>query len=308
MEWIIYKHTSPSGKVYIGQTKNGKYRWKGGKSAYHNGKKLVHAIEKYGWDNFTHEILEEHIPTQNEANLREIYWIQYYNSYANGYNMTKGGHHISKKAKIANSKQIIQLDDDFNIINEFESIVSAAQHVNVSPQGIGQCTIGKSCKAAGYYWALKSDYPELKNIKISKYNNAIWCYELEQAFDNTKEAALYVNADYSCINRALKSKTNLCKGYHWCVYSQKHTYIPPAYSREYNGGKSRQRKIICVESKEIFNSITEASNKYGISTQNLSQNCCKNHRTAKGLHFAYLDEYNDNWKPAECYTTEKRKK
>ena len=308
MEWIIYKHTSPSGKVYIGQTKRGTLRWKGGKSAYASSKKLVQAIEKYSWKNFTHEIIESGILSQEEANDREIFWIEFYDSYKNGYNMTKGGSFVSEEVRASASKNIIQLDSNFDIITEFASITEAAQAVDVSPQGIGQCVIGNQSQAAGYYWALKSDYPELPHIKISKYNRAIWCYELQRAFDSIKEAAIFCDTAHSVIAKALTSKTNYACGYHWCFYSQKDTYAPPNYNREYNGGKAKQRKVICVEQKEIFDSLSDASKKYGISVQNLSQNCCKGHRTAKGLHFAYVDEYNNDWKPFEEYNTDKRKK
>lgn len=47
------------------------------------------AINKYGKTNFTIEVIEE-IESTN-LNDREKYWIEYYDSYNNGYNSTKGG-------------------------------------------------------------------------------------------------------------------------------------------------------------------------------------------------------------------------
>ena len=47
------------------------------------------AIKKYGKQNFTLEIVET--VNKNYLNEREIYWIQKYNSYDNGYNSNKGG-------------------------------------------------------------------------------------------------------------------------------------------------------------------------------------------------------------------------
>ena len=65
-EIIIYRYTSPSNKVYIGITYNIKRRWYDGNGYLHkkkNGKYnqplFARAILKYGWDNFTHEILVE---------------------------------------------------------------------------------------------------------------------------------------------------------------------------------------------------------------------------------------------------------
>lgn len=47
------------------------------------------AVRKYGFENFEYSIIEECEP--NELNEKEKYWISYYDSYHNGYNMTPGG-------------------------------------------------------------------------------------------------------------------------------------------------------------------------------------------------------------------------
>lgn len=83
MEIYIYKHTSPSGKCYIGQTTNPKNRWKS--SAYRSCPKFYRAIQKYGWCNFTHEIIFT-CYDEFEANRKEEYFIEKYNSVINGYN------------------------------------------------------------------------------------------------------------------------------------------------------------------------------------------------------------------------------
>lgn len=46
-------------------------------------------MNKYGISNFTFEIIEE--CDKQSLNEREIYWIEYYDSFHNGYNMTIGG-------------------------------------------------------------------------------------------------------------------------------------------------------------------------------------------------------------------------
>jgi group I intron endonuclease len=90
MEYCIYKHTSPSGKSYIGQTKNYEYRSK----QHIKTKKCPlfrNAIDKYGWDNFTHEILKSEL-TIEEANLWEENLIKEHNTLSpNGYNLVNGG-------------------------------------------------------------------------------------------------------------------------------------------------------------------------------------------------------------------------
>lgn len=100
--WVIYKHTliedcEHYGWSYIGQTCTPtKIRWKSGYGYTKNNQVFRSAIDKYGWDKFTHEIIEEGIQTLEEANEREKYWIAYYHTFirdpeCRGYNMTPGG-------------------------------------------------------------------------------------------------------------------------------------------------------------------------------------------------------------------------
>lgn len=81
-------------KRYIGQTLYPEERYKSHISNLGNyeGRKLFYrAMNKYSnitdWD---YTILESNIK-ESELNNREIYWIDYYDSYKNGYNMTMGG-------------------------------------------------------------------------------------------------------------------------------------------------------------------------------------------------------------------------
>lgn len=94
VKYLVYKHTSPSGKSYIGQTKNYNKRCR-----YHQSYKeciaFYLAIQKYGWDNFTHEILKDNL-TIEEANYWEEFYIKYYQSlFPHGYNIEAGGRNSS---------------------------------------------------------------------------------------------------------------------------------------------------------------------------------------------------------------------
>jgi len=107
---IIYKHQNKiNNKCYIGQTKNStEKRWGKNGSRYVKSSNIhfSNAIQKYGWDNFTHEIIAE-CETQEEANLLESKYIELYDSLNNGYNMTSGGNlkkTISKETRELQSK------------------------------------------------------------------------------------------------------------------------------------------------------------------------------------------------------------
>ena len=91
MGYTVYKHISPSGKVYIGITKRKpEYRWNKGKGYREDQLLFYRAIKKYGWDNITHEILYTGLSEKDAKNI-EISLIRQYKSLGMSYNITDGG-------------------------------------------------------------------------------------------------------------------------------------------------------------------------------------------------------------------------
>lgn len=91
-EYCVYMHTAPNGKVYIGQTmQKPEHRFGNGKG-YKKCPFLNNAIEKYGWDNFSHEILRDGL-TREEADYYEAFYIDLFGSCDRryGYNLRSGG-------------------------------------------------------------------------------------------------------------------------------------------------------------------------------------------------------------------------
>lgn len=97
----IYKITNKiSGKCYIGQAVDIRARLQDHVSSYKRGKQVVlyEAIRKYGINNFEVTILviintfgKTQDEIKKELNAQESFYINLYNSYKNGYNMTPGG-------------------------------------------------------------------------------------------------------------------------------------------------------------------------------------------------------------------------
>lgn len=105
-------------KVYIGQTTQGsKIRFKQHlKLLKCNQNQLIHkAIKKHGKENFYYEVLEFNIDISYLDN-REEYWIDYYNSFKNGYNLCAGGKQSRKKC---NQELLNNLDC---IIDEYKTL------------------------------------------------------------------------------------------------------------------------------------------------------------------------------------------
>ena len=85
----IYKVTNKiNGKVYIGQSVDIGKRWRQHMTA-EDDNYFHKAIQKYGVENFEWEIIEK--CKKKDLDEREIYWIEYYDSFNKGYNCTKGG-------------------------------------------------------------------------------------------------------------------------------------------------------------------------------------------------------------------------
>ena len=90
--YLVYKHTAPNGKVYIGITsQKPEKRWHGG-SNYSTQPYFYNAIKKYGWDSFDHVIIRDGL-TEEEARIAERKLIKRYDSRNRdkGYNITPGG-------------------------------------------------------------------------------------------------------------------------------------------------------------------------------------------------------------------------
>jgi group I intron endonuclease len=105
----IYKITSPSGRVYIGQSINIERRFRYYKSiACKEQIKIYNSLLKYGVDAHIFEVLE--LCETEELNNRERHYQDLYDSVANGLNLLyvksehfNGGHSEESKKKISDS-------------------------------------------------------------------------------------------------------------------------------------------------------------------------------------------------------------
>ena len=112
---IIYCYTNKiNGKKYVGQTINPEQRYNAHKSNYQNPShteynSLIHkAFRKYGFDNFTYEVLVKGIDDINVLNELEIYYIKKFNCQTpNGYNVEAGGKNCAKPKTLEHRKKEI---------------------------------------------------------------------------------------------------------------------------------------------------------------------------------------------------------
>lgn len=103
-DYLVYLHTFPNGKYYVGITcQDIQRRWRDGKG--YEGQPVYDAIIKYGWDNIKHEIIMTGL-SKEDAEQKEIEMIAKLHSlsHQNGYNIETGGYCPSKLSEETKAK------------------------------------------------------------------------------------------------------------------------------------------------------------------------------------------------------------
>lgn len=93
--YCVYVHINKiNGKKYVGQTVKGNKpwrRWDNG-NGYVNCKYFYHAIKKYGWDNFEHEVIANNLTAEEADNFERLLIVKLDTMNPDkGYNLEPGG-------------------------------------------------------------------------------------------------------------------------------------------------------------------------------------------------------------------------
>lgn len=341
----IYKITAKhNGKVYIGQSKDIYARWKGHWKEVRAGSNtyLHNTMRKYGEDNFEYEIIEE--CSQDIINDREIYWINYYDSFNNGFNLTTGGDGVKNKKYTEEekeqirkrmfinkiSKPVYQINKDGKILKEWRSCKEIAKTLNVLSSNIHDTLKHKDGYrfAYGYIWVYKEEYDDSmfdinlylninKNIEknkiyqINKNNDLVHIWEdIDDILIKNKKYKK--SSIYACCNKYRKTiygyvweyESNYDPNYDYSLYFCKETTSKYIYQFDTEGNFIKE-----------YNSIVEASLITGIEKTTISQ--CARHilKTAGGyiwlfskdkdLINEYLDVKHKNYRKIYCFNNNK---
>lgn len=189
--WCVYVHISPSNKYYVGITsQKPEQRWSNG-NGYKSCPAFHNAIVKYGWNNFYHEIIAEHL-SESEAKRFEIVLIDKLKSSNKnfGYNITLGGsgtvgvchygmnnpffgrkHSKSSKVAIGLStenrwqngkyrdicKPVHQFDIHGNYIASYDNMQNAERATGISHSWISKVCRKELYSTHGYIWVYQSE-------------------------------------------------------------------------------------------------------------------------------------------------------
>lgn len=296
---IIYViRNKVNNKLYIGQTteKGGfdrRYRHDLFKNT-HN-KHLKSSIQKYGIENFEIDKEFDIAYSKDELDRLEDMYIKIYDCIDNGYNDKTGG---------SNGKPSEETKQKIGRANR------GKHHTEEAKQRMSEAKKGKHLTEEH-----KQKLSEIMKGKLVGENNPVAkkviCVTTQEVFNTMTEAG----KAHSIKNVSHISK--VCIGeQHSCGKLQDGTPLVWMYYDEYlesskdiieekiyksttaNSGKNnpKSKKVICITTKEVFETITEGSKKYNISRQTLTD-CCRHRRESAGningikLVWMYYDEY-----------------
>ena len=200
--YTIYKHTNTiTNKSYIGLTKHTvKKRFNQHKKdafRHRNGKlpsfAFYNAIRKHGTTCWTSEVLEENLSYEN-ANIREQYYIKYFNTYAEGYNSTIGGDHKFPESVYVKGENHHQADTKIYTFYHIDGSVFTGNKFQFMTTVFGEIirssrlALNKLIQGKAYSyrnWFL--DYSHIQKIKekrLQKFKNKL--YKEYLAVEKTK--------------------------------------------------------------------------------------------------------------------------
>lgn len=249
--YTVYMHKNKiNGKVYIGITKRKpQYRWNDGKG--YKNQYFKRAIKKYGFDNFEHKILYKNL-TQKEAEQKEIELISYYKSSERdfGYNISKGG----------------------MVNNGVPCKEETKQKISKANRGTKNGMYGKH-------------HTEKEKEKISKASKKLW----ENKKHREKMLKILNKSKHDFPKGHIPWNKGM-KGVRLSNYGFEKGHVPPFKGKKvpYEIYEHRCKKVICVETGEIFKSVNEAQRMKKCS--NISQVCKGIRILAGGYHWRYYEE------------------
>ena len=171
----IYKFTNKiNNKKYIGQSFSLERRYKQHKNN-HNipvlsdyNTKFYRALRKYGFENFDYEVIEIYEGDDKEVlNEKERYWIEYYDSFYNGYNGNLGGEKVTERGELhpmhkLTNKQVLEIKE--LLLNTILTQKEIAEKYNIEGSVISTINTGKAWDWVGDY-----KYPIRDEFVLRKY-------------------------------------------------------------------------------------------------------------------------------------------
>lgn len=275
----LYKITNLiNGHIYIGQSVDIERRWDEHRKYYCNpngrsyNSALYRAFRKYGIENFQFQIVEE--CKQEALDTRERYWIDYYDAFHHGYNMTEGG----------DGKQTV----DRKMIKRLWDMGLPTSEIR-QKTGYGQTTITRVLHSFDNYSLEESvRRGAMKNCVVVQQFDLSGKFIAE--YDSVKAASAKTGIGYCNIFYAMNGRQKSCGGFQWKRKAEAKTFgtYQPAYTG--HGSIAVKQYTTSNELLQEFNSIKEASKATGVCETGISYACKGKQKTSGGFIWRYSNE------------------
>ena len=218
--YTVYQHKNKiNGKIYIGITsQKPEQRWRNGEG-YKSSPHFYSAIQKYGWDNFEHNILFVEL-TKEQACLKEQELIKEFNSMNReyGYNSTSGGDifvmNEETKQKISQALMGNQNNLGHSCSEEKKKKISEAQKGREFTEEHKQ----KLSEAAKNRHVPCSEEKK-QTLKEKSHKKPVYCEELNKVFESVQECGRQLGIPATSITKLCNGRGKTLKGYHLRYYN-----------------------------------------------------------------------------------------
>ena len=291
--YYIYKATNKiNGKSYIGQTCDFKSRVWQHMRCYEKEDCTFHrALQKYGEENFTWEVLET-CNTREESLRLERYYIEFFDTYHNGYNENRGG------VGGHNARSVVMLTVDGKFVKRYDSACDAQK------DGFHDSDVLLCCKSTsrkqlckGYMFMFEDEY--LKNgarkyIKPLAINtkSVIQCDmdgNFIAKFRSVNEAAEKTGAYRPTISMVLCKKYKSANGFIFVYENEFPIKDLSIYKVERKGRKIAQVNAKSGEIIKLFDRISDAGKELGVNYKSIHKVLDMPNRTAYG--YKWISQY-----------------
>ena len=219
--YTVYQHKNKiNGKIYIGITsQKPEQRWGSQGCNYKSSPHFYSAIQKYGWDNFEHNILFTDL-TKEQACLKEQELIKEYNSMNRefGYNSTSGGDIFTMneetKQKISQAMIGNQNGLGHPCSEEKKEKISNAQKGRKFTEEHKQ----KLSEAAKNRHVPCSEKKK-QILKEKSHKKPVYCEELNKVFESVQECSRQLSIPATNISKLCNGRGKTLKGYHLRYYN-----------------------------------------------------------------------------------------
>lgn len=209
--YTVYRHITPDGKIYVGQTGDDPVNRWGSGTKYRANEAFTSAVNFFGWGNIRHEILYQGT-SESEAKELERSYIRLWDTMnpEKGYNILPGD--LSRPVLCVETGVV------------YGSIHQAAREIGIKRDCIRDVLSGRYITAAGFHWCLAEDAEnfQIDQTRRSTAKKKVVNLDTGEVFESLAQAARKCNTTAQGIGQVCKHLPNRIRagGYRWAYFEE----------------------------------------------------------------------------------------